>query len=277
MIVAMSDSLCPKLPKWPFLLGDTLLLGMAGAIVWRGAVPLTLSQGGLCVAATAVGAWLCVLPFLRQYQAALQLREAHVLANSIAQLNQVIPLTNQITSATAQWQAVQELSAQTVTAAREITERMKKELAELCSFLQQAQDQEKSHLRLEVEKLRRAERDWLQATVHVLDHVFALQTAGARSGHPTLSVQLNRFQLACRDVVRRLGVVEFAPSAGEAFDPQVHQLHDSDVKPEPGARIAETLAPGYAYQSEVVRRALVRLESAESSAAAGPGALANEH
>jgi len=43
-------------------------------------------------------------------------------------------------------------------------------------------DSEKTTLRLEVEKLRRGELEWLQALVHILDHVFALHTAAMHSG-----------------------------------------------------------------------------------------------
>jgi molecular chaperone GrpE (heat shock protein) len=261
----MTDSVTPTINKWPFLLGDALLVALAGVFALRGSAPPTLWQGALCLAATACGAWFCVLPFLKEYQAALKLRETDALATAVPRLEELTRIKDQIGSATAQWQSLQDTGNRTVGAAREITDRMHKELGDFCTFLQQANDKEKAHLRLEVEKLHRAEREWLQATVHILDHVFALQTAGNRSGQPALVAQLTRFQLACREVVRRLGLVDFAPAAGDSFDSQMHQTAEEGVAPDAAARITETLAAGYTFQGEVVRRALVRIQ------AGGPG------
>ena len=58
-------------------------------------------------------------------------------------------------------------------------------------------------VRLEVEKLRRAEGEWLQVLVRVLDHVYALHLGALRSGQPNLIEQLSNFQNACRDAARR--------------------------------------------------------------------------
>ena len=44
-------------------------------------------------------------------------------------------------------------------------------------FLRKSNDAEKSHLRLEVDKLRRSENEWLQILVRILDHIFALHQA----------------------------------------------------------------------------------------------------
>jgi hypothetical protein len=57
----------------------------------------------------------------------------------------------------------------------------------------------KNHLRLEIEKLRRGEGEWLQVMVRVLDHVQALHLAGQRSGQRNLIEQLTHFQNSCRD------------------------------------------------------------------------------
>jgi molecular chaperone GrpE (heat shock protein) len=260
-----SSTVGPRLIKWPFFLGDALLAGLAAVTVYRGSVPLNPWETGLCLLATIAGAWFCALPFLREYQGALKLSEAAALATTVAQIQNLEQIKTGIVNASNQWQAVREHSTETVSAVKEIADRMKTELSEFCAFLQKANDTEKSHLRLEVEKLRRAEREWLQASVHVLDHVFALHTAAARSGQPALMTQLNQFQLACRDQVRRLGLVGFAPAAGDPFDPQVHQLPDGQADGADGLRVKEILAPGYTFQGELVRRALVRCAEAEAA------------
>jgi molecular chaperone GrpE (heat shock protein) len=263
----MSSSVTPTLSKWPFFLCDIILVGLAAVTVYRSSTPLTAWEGAVCVVATIAGAWFCALPFVREYQGALKLAEADALATTVAQINNLEQIKNAITNATGQWQAVHEHSTETVKAAREITDRMKAELGEFCVFLQKAHDTEKNHLKLEAEKLRRGEREWLQATVHILDHVFALHTAASRSGQPALLAQLNQFQAACGEAVRRLGLVRFAPALNDAFEPRAHQLEDADVTPDDRMRVTEVLALGYTYQGELVRRALVRVRLVEDEAA----------
>jgi molecular chaperone GrpE (heat shock protein) len=256
----MSKSVAPRLTIWPFLVGDFLLVGFAAFIVRQSDHPLNLWQASVCLIATLGGAWLFVIPFLQEYQAAVKLCEADTLATTVAQIQNLEQIKTQIAAATAQWQAFLPQSATALTAAHEITDRMKAEMGEFSAFLKKANDAEKNHLRLEVEKLRRSEGEWLQLTVHILDHVFALHKAASHSGHPALITQLDQFQFACRDIVRRRGLVAFAPAAQEPFDAETHQVTGSDATPSPGTRIAETLAPGYTYQGPLVRRALVRLE-----------------
>ena len=255
----MSNNAPPTLTKWPFLLGDLGLIGVAVAVIIRGPAPLSVWSGLVCLTAVAAGAWLCALPFLREYQAAVQLSERDAMATTVSQINNLEEIKDQIGTATAQWHAIQEQSIQTVAAARELRDRMKTEMAEFCSFLQRAQDAEKNHLRLEVEKLRRGERDWLQAMVHILDHIFALHNAAAKSGQPALATQVGHFQMACRDAVRRLGLVGFAPAPGDPFDGQVHQTDETGGSVVAPSRIAEVLAVGFTCRGELVRKALVKV------------------
>ena len=129
-------------------------------------------------------------------------------------------------------------------------------------FMQKANDTEKGHLRLEVDKLRRGEGEWLQSTVRILDHVYALHLAGVRSGQPALTEQLGQFQGACREAVRRLGLVAFEAKPGEPFNEKTHQLLDPEAKPPSHARITETIATGYTFQGQLLRCALVGVQAA---------------
>jgi molecular chaperone GrpE (heat shock protein) len=121
-------------------------------------------------------------------------------------------------------------------------------------------DSEKAALRLEVEKLRRGEGEWLQMLVRILDHVFALHSAALRSNQPkSVADQIGQFQNACRGTVRRIGLVSFVGEPNEPFDPERHQLGDAKQKPFDGAVIAETLGAGYTFQGKLLRPAVVRL------------------
>ncbi|MBI2929694.1 MAG: nucleotide exchange factor GrpE [Verrucomicrobia bacterium] len=261
----MTERTVPQLAKWPFLLGDALMLCVAVWIILHGEQPLGLGSIVGCVAATAIGVWLVVTPFLLEYRATVRLLETDTLTSTLAQIQTLEQLGAHIARATAQWQAVQEQATKTTATAQQIAERMTAEAKDFCAFLEKANDTEKAHLGLEVEKLRRAEADWLQLTIRLLDHVYALHQAGARSGQPNLIAQLAQFQNACRDIVRRVGLVPLIANPTDPYDEKLHQLVESEATPPAGARVAETLATGYTYQGRLVRRAVVALLSDEAS------------
>jgi molecular chaperone GrpE (heat shock protein) len=270
----MSESLPTRLPKWPFLLSDLVLLSLAGWLIFRSPAQLGRWEACLSLAATLAGAAFCVLPFLRDHQAATKLAQAKAMAEPLEQLHDLLQVKDQISNAIGQWQAVQEDSKRTIAAAGQMSGQMQTELANFQTFLQKAHDAERDHLRLEVEKQRRAEGQWVHLSVHILDHVFALHKAASQSGNSGLIAQLNQFQFACRDAVRRVGLVVFAPAAGERFDEQTHQLEEGAKAPS-GAVVRDVLASGYTYQGKLLRQAVVRLETdakmtAQTAPSTGP-------
>lgn len=256
----MTEPTAPRLNKIPFLIGDLLLLAVAGWIVQQGPGPLGVWAGVIVAACAALGAWLAVMPFLVEFRAATKLAEAGELTNAVAQLKNLQQVNDQIAAATAQWQAVQEKSGQAVTAADDIAKRIASEAKAFSEFLQKANDNEKNILRTEAEKLRRGEAEWLQITVRLLDHVHALHQAGVRSGQRGLVEQLGQFQNACRDTARRMGLVAVTPVEGEPFSEKTHQLLEDAAKPGSGAKIAAVLATGYTFQGQMIRRPLVSLQ-----------------
>jgi molecular chaperone GrpE (heat shock protein) len=251
----------PKLPDWPFLLGDAMLLSVACFIFWQ--LPLGPWELSASVACVVLGAWLGVTPFVMRYRAAMKLTEADRLRAAVLQLENIEIIGRQISHATANWQNAHEASNKTIDAARQIGEEAARTARDFSEILRKANDAEKTHLRLEVEKLRRAENDWVQILIRILDHVLALYQAGVRSGQPALAEQLGQFQNACRDAARRVGLVPFVAMTGEAFDSQRHQLADSQIEPATDSRVAETLAAGYSFQGRPVRLALVSLQRLE--------------
>jgi molecular chaperone GrpE (heat shock protein) len=198
-----------------------------------------------------------------------------MLAATVEQIQQVTHLAVQINAATAQWKLAQETAGQTVSAAGQIADRITTEAKAFSEFMAKANDAEKAHLRLEVEKLRRGEAEWLQVLVRIFDHIYAIYQAGLRSGKPGLGEQLGNFQNACRDIIRRVGLVPFEAQPGEPYNPQLHNLLDAEAKPGPAAAVAETIATGFTYQGQLVRPALVSLQpapAADPPAAAPPAA-----
>jgi molecular chaperone GrpE (heat shock protein) len=262
----MHDAAQPKLAKWSFFLGDLLLVAVAGLIYYRSNLPLGARESALLVVAVGAGAILAILPFILEYRMVARRSEVEGLVGVVGQINNLETIAQQITTATARWQSVQEVADRVAGTSKAIAERMSTETKAFTEFVQRANDGEKSTLRLETEKLRRAEAEWIQVVVRMLDHIYALHSAGARSGQPKLIGQLDQFQHACRDAARRIGLTPFLANPAEPFDPEKHQLFESEEPPKDGAIVSETVATGYTFQGRLLRPALVRVQSGNGKA-----------
>jgi molecular chaperone GrpE (heat shock protein) len=267
----MTDSIAPKLSKWPFFVGDALLLGMAYFIAYQSKFALGHWEMSFVVLCVVGGAVLGIAPFVIEYDALVKVAEAGALTTVVSQLKDLEGLAAQISGATGRWQDAQDAADKTARASGEIAERMTAEVRAFTEFMQRANDSERATLRLEVEKLRRAESDWLQVLVRVLDHVYALHLGAVRSGQSNLIEQLAHFQNACRDAARRVGLTPFAAKEAEPFDAKRHQLVEDDAQPPADAVVAETIAAGYTFQGQLLRPALVRLRG--SPAPGAPAAI----
>ena len=265
-----------KIPKWPFLLANAILVVAAAAVIYKSAHPISNLEIGIATGGVALGALLGCLPFILDYRATGKLVEVNALGTIAEQLQDLKKYSAQIAGATDQWALVQENTKgnteKTVAAAAEIAERMTTEIREFNEFQLKLNDTEKGALRLEVEKLRRAEGEWLQVVARILDHIFALHNAAARSGQPELAEQIGQFQSACRDAARRVGVTPFQAAPEEKFDAQKHRAHGVE-NPPAEAVVAETLAPGMTFQGRLIRPALVRLQDLNAPAAPAPLSL----
>jgi molecular chaperone GrpE (heat shock protein) len=265
----MSDASPLRLPRWPFYVGDLLLLTLAAVIFWQGGhspgpgrLLLSPWEAWTLVVCVLAGAGFGVLPHLLDHRAASRNAEAQRLDHAVLQVQNIESVARQISSATAGWQAIQDEASKAVQSAQEIADTMTVEARAFQDFVQKANDTERAHLRLEVEKLRRAEGEWLQVLTRILDHTYAMHQAAVRSGQPGLAEQIGNFQRACRDAARRVGLAAFTPRIGEPFDPQQHQLAPADKAPPPDPVIAESLATGYRYQGQVIRLPAVVLKGA---------------
>jgi len=270
----MNDATNWKVPKWIFLIGDVLLLALAYFIVWKSPHPIAKWEIIACFASAALGTVVGALPFILDYRAMGKLIEVNALGAVAEKIQNLEKLAAQISSATNQWAGVQESvqgnSDKTVAVTKEIADRMAEEIRLFSEFMKKMNDSEKATLRLEVEKLRRGELEWLQVLVHILDHVFALHTAAMRSGDVKFAAPITTFQNACRDTARRLGLTPFVVEAGEPFDAERHQVAGSKEMPPAGAVVAETIGSGYTFQGRLLRPALVRLRDGNASVETQP-------
>ena len=175
-----------KIPKWPFLVAGIVLFVVSTILACRPAHTITQMEITIATASVALGALFGCLPFILEYWAVKKLVEINVVTTVAEQLGDLKKYSAQIVAATDQWARVQETtkgdSEKTVAAAKEIAECMATEIREFNEFQLKLNDTEKGALRLEVEKLHRAEGEWLQVVARILDHIFALHNAAARSG-----------------------------------------------------------------------------------------------
>ncbi len=268
----MSDSNELRVAKWPFFAGNLILLGLACFIYWQAPQgplkPWEITAGAVCI---LLGTGLAVTPYILEYRALVKygalnrLIATSALCTATEKIQNLEALVGHITNASEQWQDAKTHADKTADAAREISDRMSAELKDFTSFMQKAGEGEKATLRLEVDKLRRAENEWLGILVFILDHVHALNRAAARSGQQTLIAQLGQFQNACRDAARRVGLIPTLAEPGEPFDPQRHQLTEGETAGE-GAVVTEMLATGYSFQGRPLRPIVVSVQKSKTVA-----------
>jgi molecular chaperone GrpE (heat shock protein) len=256
---SVNDSKHWTVPKWPFLLGDALLLAAAYFLIQQSPHPVGRWEMITAAACVALGAVLGALPFILDYRAIVRVIEAGALGSIGEKIQNLEKLAGQITAATNEWLNVQTQAEKISIGAKEIADHMAGEVRDFSEFMRKMNDSEKAALRLEIEKLRRGEGEWLQVLVRILDHVFVLHAAAARSGQPKLAEQISNFQNACCDAARRIGLVPFTAAPDELFNAGRHQVVDGEEKPSADAVVAETAAPGFTLQGRLLRPALVRL------------------
>ena len=265
----MNDTTNWKVPKWPFLIGDALLLALAYYIVWKSPHPIAKWEIIACFASAALGTVVGALPFILDYRAMGKLMEVNALGTVAEKIENLEKFAGQISAATKQWADVQDSvrgqAEKTALAAKAIADRMTSEVIEFSDFMKKMNDSEKATLKLEVEKMRRGEAEWMQVLVNILDHVFALHAAAVRSGDAKFAGPITNFQNASRDIARRVGLAPFAPGPDEPFNAERHQVAEGAEKPPPGAVVAETIGPGYTFQGKLLRPALVRLRDAAAT------------
>jgi uncharacterized damage-inducible protein DinB len=258
----MSLLTVPKTAKWPFLVGDALLLGLAWFFCVKATVPFDGPTLATCVACVAIGALLGIAPFMMDYRAEIRFAESEGLAETVDQIRGLQTIAAAIASATGKWQGVHEQASSAADSARQVSEKMSEEMVSFMDFLDKAKDSERQHLALEVDKLKRAESDWLGVLVRILDHAYALRAAAIKSGQSKVVDQLTQFQTAIRDVARRVGLAAFEAEAGTEFDPTKHQLPNGGEVPA-GSRIAVTMATGIHFRGQMIRPVIVELEGGE--------------
>ena len=109
-LAVMKDATDWKIPKWPFLLGDVLLLGFAYFIVWKSPHPIAKWEIIACFASAATGTLVGIAPFILDYRAMGKVIEMGALGSIAEKIQNLEKLAAQIASATNEWMNAQSLA-----------------------------------------------------------------------------------------------------------------------------------------------------------------------
>lgn len=249
----------PQIQKWPFFAADGLFLALAGGIVVAGGgLALEGWELSLVAVCMGLGSAFGVWPFLAEYREESRRFEAREFGSVLEQVRRLEEVGKLVSESAGQWQEMAEQGEGVSKAAEEMAVRVREERERFREIAEKTNDKERDHWRLEAEKLRRSEREWLGVLAGIMYHVFALHRAGRSSGQAKLIQQLDGFQGACLDICRRVGLSQHVVKAGEAFDPKIHKTEEGRPMPK-NPIVRETLAPGFSFQGRRAYLPLVAL------------------
>lgn len=274
----MSETNVPRMQKWPFFLGDVIALIACYVVYNMGGETFETGKAAACVVCVVFGAIFAAYPFIQEYRLDARFAEADQLAHVSDFMGQLEKVKNGVTVATAHLETAQDFSDKTIQSSREIAERMTEEAKAFADFMAKANDAEKSHLQLEVDKLRQGEGEWVKTTTVMLDETFRIHRAAAQSGNMRVADQLAKFQSVCHAASSRVGLVPFEAEFGEPFNPEKHALPDPSMEAPEDARVGATLAPGYSYLRRPLRPVIVELQgSPQTNQAVTPASATAPH
>src|SRR5215469_2305192 len=153
----MSDPTKWNIPKWPFWLIYALLIVFAYYFMMHALH--AIHDWEIAVACVAFGSLIGIFPYYLDYKAMGKALEVNALGAVAEKFQELDELAAKITAVTDQWHVIHDSVGQsaekTGVAAREIAEKMSAEVRGFQEFMKKLDQNERSALRLEVEKLRR--------------------------------------------------------------------------------------------------------------------------
>lgn len=258
-----SESLAKSNPITPYIIADLVFLATAIAVLVFGSRPMTITELLVVAFCVTAGAWCMIYPFKRRSDIELQVAQNQAINQSVAELNNLDSLVARIETASGNWAGIQEKAEQSLHSSQEMTSAMIKESESFKGFLQTAASEELQHLRLLLDKMKRAEKDWVDKVVAMLDHSTALKWAAQRSNNLNLIQQITNFQSKQVEIARQVGLILLEPKNGDSFDEELHQPASNDESIGNGDIITAPKSAGFKFRGVVFRKALVTCKNEE--------------
>ena len=249
--------------KMPFFVADAVLILASICILAFAQHPLSGSACWALAIILGCGAWIAILPWYQENKNNAALSQLDGLRSVSECIQQMNTFSAGMNSAIASLANVQKMTEASARAASEAETKIVEHSQDFAERLAQAVNYEKSSFQIEIDKLRRVENDWINTGIGIMDHVLALTHAGIQSGKPEIAEQMRRFRGACLDIAARAGLQPFLPAPTDTYDPEKHVLPPNTPTPEPDTRISRVIAPGFNYQGQMVRKAMVLAENIE--------------
>jgi hypothetical protein len=151
----------PKLPKWPFLVGDVALLGLAWLIAHNSPAPLVGTPLIIVVACVVIGAVFAAYPFVIEYTRAQEIalddrqRSLETLSLTVA------TSAEQISIAANGLHEIAELAQRNLKVADALPLKIQEKMAAVSASFEDARADEREELEREVATLRAAESERL--------------------------------------------------------------------------------------------------------------------
>jgi hypothetical protein len=213
----------PRLPKWPFILVDCVLLGTIYLIATFAKDPFSPVPFLSCTALVVLGITAFLAPFLIDYARA-QEEAARALHDAMeGQLKRLHAANESLTRNAAHAKAVEEAAHKTMHAAENLPYRMQEKLAEFNQALEQAEDEEKENMAAELAALRQSEGEKLQAVADKIHKTTAEMAALEKA---------TRAQLGAAELKLQQLVTTLAESA------QQHEQRTADLQQKLAAQAA---------------------------------------
>jgi hypothetical protein len=238
----------PKLPTWPFLLGDAALLGLAWLVVSQARNPFAATPLIVIVGCVALGALLAVIPFLTDYarkqDEALddRQRELEALARTVASS------AEQISIAANGLHEITELAQHNLKAAEQLPAKLQEKIAGLRNQLDGARDEERDELKRELARLRAGDSERLES---IIGKITQTATEWTR-----LEAALRQHLASATDALAQAGKIAPRPEPAEPVRREPLEVARPELveaaRPEPVEATPEAPASGAVEQPAAV-------------------------
>lgn len=263
--------------KAPFVVTDLVLILTAIGILTFTQHPLSGSAVWTITLLVFSGAWIAVTPWIMEQRSKTKLVELEGLKGVEESIQKMNSFSDGVNSALLSLSNVQEIAQASAQRATEAEEKIAQYGLDFEERFSKAANYEKSALQLEIDKLKRIEKDWVSSASGMLDHILALASAGIHSGKPEIAEQMKRFRAACLDIASHAGIQPYMPAPTDLYDPEKHAVPPNAPTPAEAAKIARVLAPGFLYQGVLIRKAMILTEDMEFTQEAGAPAKGVTH
>lgn len=146
----------PPVPRWPFYLGDIILLGMACIAILYGGVPLPTANVVIAVACTLAGIGLLLAPYLLEYEAKLKIAVQTSRDLSEAQAKRLTHVAEQLNNVISRGQSTEEQAGVALGNLEELSEKLAGQIDELTQAIAREKDSDPKDPSDEIRELLRA-------------------------------------------------------------------------------------------------------------------------